>query len=310
MLGSLTWSLPADTTARGGRPDDLDAVLAVIHAAEELEQGAPMTSRADVRGDWQRPSIDLATDVVVVEHDDRVVAYAEQLQGRAFAHVHPDARGHGIGTALAAWSEAHARAAGLARVGQTIAATATESMALLTGRGYVPRWEAWILQTTLDDVPPEPVLPEGIVLRTLERPHDDRAVHELIDTAFEDWGDRDPSMSWEDWRTNYLDREEMDPGLVLLLAEADRLVGAALCLVDEGEGWIAQLAVVRSHRGRGLGRALLQAAFRRFRDHGLEAAWLSTDSRTGARTLYEQVGMAVTESFVRMSLPLSPDDSP
>lgn len=300
-MSSITLALPAGTTARGATLDDVDAVLAVIVAAEQLEHGGLMTTRADVVGDWLRPSMDLSTDVVLVEESGVVVAYAEQFQGRAFAHVHPDVRGRGIGTALAAWTEDHARAAGLAQVGQSIVTTAPESLALLEGRGYVPRWESWILRKDLDAEVAPPRLPADVTLRAVRRPEDDRALYEVIDTAFGDWDDRDTSMAFEDWRASYLERAA-DPELVLVLEADGQLVGAAVGQVDDGEGWIDQLAVARPFRRRGLGGALLQASFARFRDRGLTVAALSTDSRTGARTLYEHVGMAVTETFVRMTL--------
>ena len=304
QLSRLRRALPPEVSARAGTTDDLDAVLAVIQATELDELGAPLTTRTDIAGDWQRPTMVLATDVVVVEDGGTVVGYAEQFRGRAFAHVHPDVQGRGIGSALAAWSEDHARAHGLTQVGQTIATTADASLRMLQGRGYHRRWDSWVLRKTLDGTDRPPTLPPGITLRTLVRPDDDRALHELIDTAFADWDDRDTSMPFEDWRASTLDREGMDDSLVLLLAEGDALVGAALCMLEDDEGWIDQLAVARAHRGRGLGGALLRAAFHAFCDRGIDVAALSTDSRTGARTLYEHVGMEVTESFTRLTLHL------
>lgn len=305
MTPSLSLSLPNGMTAHGASMDDVDATLTAINAAERLDRGAPLTSRTDIVGDWRRPSIDLATDVVLVRAAGQVVAHAEQFHGRAFVHVHPDVRGRGIGTALAGWAEDHARAAGLAQVGQTIATTATSALALLEARGYVPRWESWILSQTLDDDVPSPALPSGCHLRSLRRPDDERALYELIDTAFSDWEDRDSSMSFEDWRASYLDVTDGLPEPALVVEIDGALVGAALGQVEDDEGWIDQLAVARPYRGRGLGRALLQGSFARFREQGLRTVSLSTDSRTGARTLYEHVGMTVTESFTRMTLPLT-----
>lgn len=299
-MSSTTLALPAGLTARGATLDDVDAVLAVIVAAEQLEHGGPLTTRSDVAGDWARPSMDLSTDVVLVEEAGDVVAYAEQFRGRAFVHVHPDACGRGIGTALAAWTEDHARAAGLAQVGQTLVTTAPASLALLEERGYVRRWESWILKKDLDAEVVPPTLPVDVTLRTA-RPEDDRALYEVVDTAFGDWDDRDTSMAFEDWRASYLERAA-DPELVLVLEAEGQLVGAALCQVEDGEGWVDQLAVARPYRGRGLGGALLRASFARFRDRGIDVAALTTDTRTGARTLYEHVGMTVTETFVRMTL--------
>ncbi|MEX2421836.1 MAG: GNAT family N-acetyltransferase, partial [Actinomycetota bacterium] len=62
-------------------------------------------------------------------------------------------------------------------------------------------------------------------------------------------------------------------------------------------GWVQQIAVRKDHRGRGLGGALLHHAFREFFERGKRTTGLSTDSRTGALTLYEHVGMSVTHSY-------------
>ena len=62
-------------------------------------------------------------------------------------------------------------------------------------------------------------------------------------------------------------------------------------------GYVAQLAVRRDQRGRGLARALLVDAFERARAHGAVRSELSTDSRTGALGLYEKVGMVVTKTY-------------
>lgn len=298
--------LPGDVTARGARLDDADGVVAMLHAVEMVTLGAPLSTKVELVADWERPSVDLSRDVMVVEDaDGRIVGSAEQFNGRAFGDVHPDRWGEGIGSALAAWTEAHARAAGLARVGQTIPTTdgAARAQRMLAGRGYVPAWETWILKRPLGEHLPSPALPAGVTLRSLVRPDDDLEVYDVVNTAFNDWPDRDPSMGFEDWRASQLDRDG-DPDLLLVAVRDDRMVGAALCGIEDGEGWVDALAVARSERRRGLGAALLHEAFHRFRDRGLQVAALSTDSRTGARSLYERVGMRVTESFVRMALVL------
>lgn len=295
--------LPAGVTARAATLDDLDAALAVTRAAEHDAGLGTLTVRGDLAGDWARPSMDLGTDVVMVEERGAVVAYGEQFGGRAFAHVHPDARGRGIGSAVAAWTEHHARAAGLPRVGQTLPTTATHGPALLVARGYEPRWESWILRMPLDAPLPATRPPRGVTVRALHRPDDDRELHAVIDEAFDTWPERE-TLGFEDWRASFLDRAS-DPELVLVAEEVDRLVGAALCIPEGDEGWVDQLAVLPSHWGRGIGGALLRETFRRFRARGLATAALSTDSRTGALGLYEHVGMTATESFTRYSLELS-----
>ena len=61
-----------------------------------------------------------------------------------------------------------------------------------------------------------------------------------------------------------------------------------------------QLAVERSHRGKGLAQALLSDAFGRAREHGATRSELSTDSRTGALDLYLKLGMEVTQVWTHL----------
>ena len=296
-------ALPPGVTSRGATMDDVAAAVAVTRAAELADGVASLTVHDDVAGEWARPSMDIAHDVLLVEADGQVVAYAEQFHGRAFAHVHPDHQGRGIGTIVAAWTEDHARRAGLSQVGQTIPTTGGAARALLEGRGYDPRWDSWILKMALDTPATAPRVPAGIEIRGLRRPDDDHQLHAVIEEAFDTWPDRDTGTSFEDWQASYLDRAT-DTDLVVVAEEDGRLVGAALCIPEGDEGWVDQLAVLPVAWGRGIGGALLQSAFARFRARGLAVAALSTDSRTGALGLYQHVGMAVTESFTRYSLPL------
>lgn len=295
--------LPGNVAARPPEPRDLGAVIEVIAASELTDTGVVDVTLEDVRSDWQRPSFDLANDAVVVTGDGRVLAYAEVFEGRAWVRVHPDAHGRGIGAALLRWTEERARAlaSGSGKLGQTVSDDEPAAAALLVSNGYAVRWHTWVFQKTLGEEPAEPSLPAGVTLRTFEPGRDDRATFELIDTAFSDWPDRDPSMRFEDYAASYLRREDFDPGLTFLLEDEGELVGAAMCFVYNGEGWVQQLAVKRSHRGRGLGGALLRISFREFFRRGLRTAGLSTESRTGARGVYEHVGMRVIRSYTRYS---------
>ena len=74
-------------------------------------------------------------------------------------------------------------------------------------------------------------------------------------------------------------------------------MGMAFTIVADGCGYIAELAVRADRRGKGLARALLVDAFERARAHGATRSELSTDSRTGALSLYEHVGMRVSKSY-------------
>jgi mycothiol synthase len=301
MANGVKLVLPKGLASRSPMRSDLDAVVSVIAAAEAATHGVVDVSLEDVRSDWERPSFDLSSDAVVVTDAGWIVAYAEVFSGRAWVHVHPDHCGRGIGAAVLGWTESRARELGSDKVGQTVPDPNALAADLLSSKGYRVRWETWVFQKDLDTEPAEPRLPNGMTLRTFDEKRDARATYELIDTAFSDWPDRDPGVGLDDWEASFLRREDFDPSLTFLVEDDGELIGVALCLVYDDEGWVQQLAVKRSHRGRGLGGALLQASFREFHGRGLKTAGLSTESRTGARGVYEHVGMSVTRSFKRYS---------
>jgi ribosomal protein S18 acetylase RimI-like enzyme len=68
--------------------------------------------------------------------------------------------------------------------------------------------------------------------------------------------------------------------------------------------FISRLATRRDQRGQGLAQALLVDSFAAGRAHGAHKSELSTDSRTGALSLYEKVGMVVTSTWVNRGLVL------
>jgi ribosomal protein S18 acetylase RimI-like enzyme len=97
------------------------------------------------------------------------------------------------------------------------------------------------------------------------------------------------------------------PDLSQLAFAGDELVGVALCQDYEGqdEGWLPQVATKATHRHRGIARALLQSAFAAYHATGRRQVGLSTDSRTGALTLYERIGMHVRRTYTSWAKDLS-----
>jgi GNAT superfamily N-acetyltransferase len=113
--------LPDGLTSRPLTLDDAAAVTDVIRAEEAADVGEPETTLADVQGDWQRPTYDLASSAVGVVDGDAVVAYAEVVgDGEVYTAVHPDHRGRGIGTALAGWARETARSKGYGLVASQV----------------------------------------------------------------------------------------------------------------------------------------------------------------------------------------------
>jgi len=138
--------LPAGLTSRPLAMSDAPAVFDLIAAQELHDTGEVAIEEADVVGDWQRPSFDLAAQTLGVLDGGVLVAYAEHRGAdRGDAAVHPDHRGRGIGTALAGWMQQRARAAGATEVGMAVP-QGSDGDRLLAALGYHVRWESWVLQ--------------------------------------------------------------------------------------------------------------------------------------------------------------------
>jgi mycothiol synthase len=289
--------------------EDVDAILAVVAAAELAANGEVDVDREDIESEFALPGVDPGRHTIVVERDDGVVAWAvlEAERGTTYADVDPDHRGRGIGSRVAEWCEEAARAAGLPEVGQTRSDAEADAQELLRSRGWVPRWTSWMLEFVMgDDEPAPPGLPDGIRIREFEPGLDDREAHRVVDDAFGEWEGRG-EQSFDEWVGHTVGRATFDPRLSPVAADGDEIVGVAISLAYEGDedGYVHQLAVRRSHRSRGIGRALLVEAFRGFHRLGRRSVVLSTESRTGALTMYERVGMRVRRSYTSYAKQLS-----
>lgn len=297
--------LPEGLTHRPLAMSDARAVFEVM-AAQELEDvGEVVIEEADIVGDWQRPSYDLAASSVGVLDGDRLVAYAE-VAGSFFgdAAVHPEYRGRGIGTSLSFWMRDLARSRGMEYVGMAVPEGSAGDK-LLESLGYFVRWNSWVLQLPEGkEIAPQP-LPEGYSIRTAETEDDRRAVNDVKEDAFLEWSERERE-SFEDFEAKTSRRPGFEPwNLRMVVDPSGDCVGCCYLQLSETTGFVSQLAVRGDQRHKGLARALLVDAFANAREHGATISELSTDSRTGALSLYERVGMVVTSNWVHRSYKLS-----
>lgn len=277
--------------------EDAASVFAVFAAAEKHDTGEVSVDLEDIEGDWQRPSFSLERDSVAVLDGDVMVAAAEVYKGRrAEATVHPGHRGRGIGTWLAAWAREAAVRNGGTVVGQTVPAGG-DAEAFFEALGYERGWTSWVLEVPQGAAIEPQLLPEGYALRDFVPGRDDDVTYHLVEDAFNEWPERQPS-SFEDWAAGVVRRPGFEAWQVRLAIDPSGTpVGTAFVINSGDDGYVAQLAVRRDQRSRGLARALLVDAFQRARAHGAARSELSTDSRTGALGLYERVGMVVTKTY-------------
>jgi len=281
---------------------DLEAVA--LSASERVVQHR--LEDVELLGYWQRPSFDLRTDSMALFDGGRLVAYAEVFKGRrADAHVHPDARGRGLGSALLRWTVEVSRARGRTLIGQTVLA-GSDAAALLEASGYDRLYTSWVL-----DLPPavqlaSGPLPAGTSIEALGPHHDRRAAYDVTEDAFNEWEGREPT-SFEDWQAVTVLRPGFEPWQLQVAVEqgvdgAPTIVGAIFVVPAGDDAWVNAVAVRGDRRGRGLGRALLVAAIGAARARGLEGFGLGTNSRTGTLGLYEYVGMRVTQTWVHYAV--------
>ncbi|HET6967839.1 MAG TPA: GNAT family N-acetyltransferase [Ornithinibacter sp.] len=286
-------------TARPLAPADLDAAYAVYAADEMEDAGVLAIEREDLEGDWARPSFDLATDSVGLFEAGALLGAAEVTRGGMHAEgaVLPSARGRGIGSWLAGWTETRAGAQATT-VGQNVPAGSTADR-FLVGRGYRTGHTAWVLELPDGREVPQRGLPGGYSFATADDDRRVRGAHRVVQEAFGEWEGRSPA-SFEDWAATTVNRPGTQPWQLRLVEDgAGEVVAVAFTILDStGCGYVHQLAVDRRHRGRGLAQALLADGFGRARSHGATRSELSTDSRTGALDLYLKVGMAVTQTWI------------
>src|ERR687888_404363 len=287
-------SSPPEFVLRPARPDDAEAVLELV--PPELGFGLD-----DIRNEWRRT--DLARDTWAWERNGRLTAFGilrsrgEELSVNGF--VHPDFRGHGLGTAILRATEARARERGARTLDNGILAADRAAAALLEANRYRDVAHFYVMTVRLEEPPPEPEWPEGLEPRLFEREHA-YAFWAADDEAFQDDADYE-SEPFEEFVARRLESPRFDPELWTAVWDGDEI--AATLIVNRkrfGAGWIAGLGVRRPWRRRGLGRALLLRAFGQLYERGERRVSLNvhTENPTGATRLYESVGMRVEREDV------------
>ena len=296
-------------TTRAPRQDEAQAITELVIACDIHDLGAPDFELDDLLTDWNMPGFDLSRDAVVVEEDGELAAYAAFIRNDYVdVYVSPAHRDLGLGAKLLDWAERRAveRAGAGAVLGQVVTSTNDGARRLLEERGYRPVRTYWRMSMPLDERPPPPAWPEGVLVRTFDQERDTRAVFALVQDAFAD-NERHTAESFEEWQAFMIDREAFEPGLWFIAESQGEIVGCVLCPDYEDEGWVRQLAVSRDWRRRGLGTALLRQAMSEFSRRGRREIGLVVDSwnRTGAKDLYERAGMTVAREHVRYEKTLS-----
>ena len=306
-------TLPEGYRIRPADPTDLQAVTALLVAADLADSGRPAFDEDFVRAQWSRHGFDLATDTwLVVGPDSGAAAYAQAREETAelvtsWGVVHPDHRRRGIGAYLL--EQVEERAAGLMPEGGhlLVSVTATDRAAatLAVARGY-ERYRSTRMMEIDRSVRVETVEPPpGVVIRGIDPEHDLPVVHEVFLEAF-----RGDDAYLPEPLDRWIERVKSSPGFApdvwLLALVDDRPVGALLGSLVADRGHVNELGVLPEARGRGIGEALLRRSLAMFGERGVARVTLEVDTAnpTEALRLYERVGMRSVRGWDLYAKPL------
>jgi mycothiol synthase len=169
---------------------------------------------------------------------------------------------------------------------------------MLRDHGLGPVRHFWHMEIDVGGrIEPGPT-PNGIRIGPVDPSADLAAVHAVLDEAFaDDWGYH--PEPYERWSRGYTSSPSFDPTLWLIARDGGEPVATLAANVFGDQGWVAEVGVVPSHRGRGIAAALLRSSFATFAERGLRRVLLNVDAKnpTGATALYERVGMRVVKRW-------------
>ncbi|HEY6816718.1 MAG TPA: GNAT family N-acetyltransferase [Croceibacterium sp.] len=227
---------------------------------------------------------------VIFERDGRVAGYA--AVGESGATIVLVDSGNDPGPALevlAAW---------LGERGHHVVdtyASDVRRIAWLEAHGFTHRRSSFDLHRGINPPPAPAVRPSAVAVARYRPGEDDHAAHALIyvDAA---WGEvpGHTQLSLEAWRSM------LTPDYCGWVARRDgRPVGwVADRVFGDGRGWVEQLAVARSARGRGLGRALLLHSLAELCSRGATSLALGVQAENeNAIGLYRDIGFEVAREW-------------
>ncbi len=107
--------------------------------------------------------------------------------------------------------------------------------------------------------------PGGIEIGGVDRSRDLPAIHAILVAAFAE-DPADHPEPFDEWVQEHEASPSHDPSLWLLARDGGMPVGALIASAGDDGGWVDWLAVLPSHRGRGIAAALLNRSFAAFAD--------------------------------------------
>ena len=292
----------ADLILRRPLETDAEAVLALQNRRDIDQTGEADSNMEDLLHDWEE--IDLNQDAwVAFLPDGEMVGYTSVLPMgddiRYIVDTDPAWQGSELDKHLLSLSQARGAEQVFARkdfkkVSAKVYLVATDrrGIGVVEQAGFQP--EKYIFQMRMDVTAdlPQPVWPEGVVVRTAELTQDAQFIHQLVQTAFHLPG-REP-QPFDDWYAFMVRSDIFHPDLWFLAMMGEEMIGVSLCFPYSDIGWVRQLGVLPEWQGQGVGAALLHHSFRALKRRGYTQVGLTVESeRPDSYAFYQKVGMRV-----------------
>jgi GNAT superfamily N-acetyltransferase len=301
-----------EATLRPVGPTDLVTLHRVQRRIEQHDH-VPIATPLEEFEEWLRdPHLDLAADTRLAQAGGKTVGWGRiwhspsgvrEERAYLFGGVDPDHRKQGVGMALLEWQ--------IERAGEKLRhATRTlprfvrahaydfqqDALRLYARNGMAAvRYNDELLRD-LEAIPAAPEVP-GIRIVPWDSARSEPARVAQNEAFADHWGTtpRDRA-SWEHNLTTTGNRLDLS----FLALDGERVVGVCRnghfpddeAVHGRRDGWIMQVSVVRSHRGRGIASALIVASLAAFQAAGFTHSALGVDSEnpTGAYQLYARLG--------------------
>ncbi len=302
---------------------DYAPMVAVHEGSREWDQVDPLSSREDI------PTVEslAATfadvpsgtpDILIAEIAGQIIGYnhtlwrwTEVTGTRVYLHLGhllPQWRGKGIGQAMFHWAQARIReiAASEQTTGPKVLATNAsstekEATALIRANDYseVRR----LSDMKLDPLPPmvPGALPAGVTRRPVHEDHY-RPIYQALKDAYSDtWiSTAESEADYQEFLAEEIQVSGFDPALCQVAWADNQVVGLVWCHIRKGVGVIAEVAVRKAWKRRGIARALMIDGLEALRARGITQVRLFTDAANGqgARSLYESLGFREVKQHV------------
>jgi mycothiol synthase len=302
-------ALPSGYSARPATKDDFERIYKLIHDYDVSIVGYSDFAMDDLRELFHEEHFEPERDTrLVVDDRDGAVAYA-MLWGRkphrryaAFAIVHPDHLGRGLGRHLLSFLENrmsdHVVDNSGAVLWNWVDLEDEAAQRMVEAAGFTEVRRHYTMLVDVAGSEPATEDPEGISIRTCTE-EDAEIIHRLIGETFADhWGFT--PISYEAWRKQSYERADTQLDMWFLAFEGDEPAGFLVGRPLEDMGWVADLGVRKRWRKRGIGSALLRRSFADFKRRGFHKIGLGVDAsnETGAVRLYERVGMKASRVYL------------